>query len=698
LDYYTRLKTEFGSYVGWHATYIAGILVGNGSLNSSYEGIASSSNVYAYQLDNPMIGTYLTDLTDNFEYAINNNNVNLGSNSWGTPISGNCSLGGDYTEFSDVFDKFIYGNFTNNKISQVIATGNYRDDCGYAYNTLTPESSSKNSISVGGVLDDLSLYQQSGLGPTDASRIKPELVAPGCVTSTDIGNTYTMKCGTSMAAPHVSGTIALMLEQWNKSGNTEDPLPSTIKALLLDSTTDLHKDGTGEQVIDGPDYVNGFGLLNAKEAVDRIINNTFLEENLSNTNDVDVYSIEITNTNEPIKVTLVWDDVPGATLINNLDLKLIAPSGDTFYPWTLDPSIPNDAAVRTKADDKNNVEQVYVFANETSVGEWLIVVDSSTLIEEQMYSVVSEYDIETNLTGKDFSFDFSWNDNINQPIGGSTPTYYGVKVLAKENISITNVSKDSTSHATTAYIYDSSGNQLAYAAFSNNIAIFNPPYELIRNMKYRVVAGSGSNYYSITKATNFNYQTDNNDLYDILQGSNQLNDYGFENENSGLIFNVGEIGFKKEYSFLEEDIVLGNSIWDDGINQVLGGSTPSYYGVKVLAKKDISIVNISKDSISYATKAYICDSNGVKLAESSFISNVATFNPPFQLSLGNKYRIVAGKDGVYYNIGRSDYFNYQNDNNDLYDILQASGQFGDYGAENAYSGNIYNIGAITFQE
>ena len=124
--------------------------------------------------------------------------------------------------------------------------------------------------------------------------------------STILNDTYGFNCGTSFAAPHVSGTIALMLEQWNKSGYDEDPLPSTIKALLLDSTTDLNRTGNGDQVIDGPDYVNGYGLLNAKGAVDRIINGLFLEANITDIEDTDVYAINITNESH-LKVTLAWD-------------------------------------------------------------------------------------------------------------------------------------------------------------------------------------------------------------------------------------------------------------------------------------------------------------------------------------------------------------------------------------------------------
>jgi len=86
----------------------------------------------------------------------------------------------------------------------------------------------------------------SSWGPTDDGRIKPDLMAPGCqttgdfgVTSTTVGGTYEVKCGTSMAAPVVTGVVALMRQRWGQALPSPDLLPSTIKGILINTATDL---------------------------------------------------------------------------------------------------------------------------------------------------------------------------------------------------------------------------------------------------------------------------------------------------------------------------------------------------------------------------------------------------------------------------------------------------------------------------
>ncbi len=69
--------------------------------------------------------------------------------------------------------------------------------------------------------------------PYPPGLIKPDISAPGVgINSTKIGGGYTIKSGTSMATPHVSGTVALLLEK--------DPAlkPEEVKKQLEDTAMD----------------------------------------------------------------------------------------------------------------------------------------------------------------------------------------------------------------------------------------------------------------------------------------------------------------------------------------------------------------------------------------------------------------------------------------------------------------------------
>ena len=128
----------------------------------------------------------------------------------------------------------------------------------------------------------------------------------------------------------------------------------------------------------GPDYTVGFGRINVTEAIDYINHDneadgkTILEKIIVNQGDKDNYTMRVYDEKKEIKITLVWDD-PSATpnsdpaLVNNLDLVLIGPDGSRYYPWTLDADNPSQPAVRTQADNLNNIEQVYV--NESNLAE-----------------------------------------------------------------------------------------------------------------------------------------------------------------------------------------------------------------------------------------------------------------------------------------------------------------------------------------
>ena len=298
--------------------------------------------------------------------------------------------------------------------------GEYGNRAGY-YSVYTQ---AKNTISVGAYdIDHGRVSVLSSLGPTFDGRVKPDLVAPGCYDSRDPVNLglrgprpgtqlYLRLCGTSMAAPVVSGTIALMQQA------AERPLlPSSYKAALVATATDLvaaetapsgwtdnPQTGDATRYGAGPDFASGFGLLDGRGAVAVVSEPGHLHEGVIGGDDDGESAIFCTRLDgdTPVAVALAWDDVPGAqldfnaaTLVNDLDLELRAPDGTQHLPWTLEApetaesleqimangvdTLPPErirAAVPGR-DSVNTVERVDLNAPEP--GLWRVVVSAPRL-------------------------------------------------------------------------------------------------------------------------------------------------------------------------------------------------------------------------------------------------------------------------------------------------------------------------------
>lgn len=406
-DFSGRLTiVDTSATVGDHATHVAGTMAGDGALSqdnggapNQWKGMAPGSDIFSYYWDNP--------ITDH-DGAINTYGIEISQNSWGYGVdSSNCWLYGDYASDAPEFDDIVTGLY-GDRIVVVFAAGNERDDgdCGMDsnppylnYANISPPATAKNVIAVGATnSNDDSMTDFSSWGPLDDGRVKPDLVAPGCeslqvenyVHSTLPGNTYGGPdwCGTSMAAPAVSGISALLIEQYRSTFGV-DPLPSTIKGLLIHSATDL--DDGSIFYNPGPDYASGYGRVNAQAAVD-IVNAQRVREDALANGESDLFTVEVPYGTPFLKITLVWDDEPGTpnanpALVNNLDLWLEEPNGNIIHrPWILDAAQPANDAQRG-IDTTNNVEQVYVGG--PASGTWLVyVVGTSVIPGDQNYTIL----------------------------------------------------------------------------------------------------------------------------------------------------------------------------------------------------------------------------------------------------------------------------------------------------------------------
>lgn len=107
-------------------------------------------------------------------------------------------------------------------IAVVVSAGNYGPKKG----TITIPGTSRKVITVGAVKGGKEIGC-SGRGPTGECVVKPDVVAPGyqiisCSRATKSSKApYTIKSGTSMATPVVSGAIAVLLSKYPHMSNVE---------------------------------------------------------------------------------------------------------------------------------------------------------------------------------------------------------------------------------------------------------------------------------------------------------------------------------------------------------------------------------------------------------------------------------------------------------------------------------------------
>ncbi|WIV12986.1 S8 family serine peptidase [Proteiniborus sp. MB09-C3] len=108
-------------------------------------------------------------------------------------------------------------------------------------------------------------FSKLGPSPYDPSVIKPDISAPGVSIYSSIPGGYTAGySGTSMSAPHISGTVALLVSA-NASLSIED-----IEEII-ENTADPLTDSTYPEA---PNFGYGYGMVNAFEAVSQVATGT----------------------------------------------------------------------------------------------------------------------------------------------------------------------------------------------------------------------------------------------------------------------------------------------------------------------------------------------------------------------------------------------------------------------------------------
>jgi hypothetical protein len=267
------------------------------------------------------------------------------------------------------------------------------------YDSLHPDGCAKNNLTIGAANvvsngysgpSSVTLPYFTPYGPTDDGRIKPDVVAAGVnIVMANVGSTnaYQTNSGTSFAAPSVTGSINLLRQlRGQLHPNARSMRASTMKGLVIHTADECGP-------YPGPDYSHGWGLMNTRKAAELLQQNatngwkSFIKEIYL----PDGGEIEFTvpfAAGQTGRFTIVWTDPAGAPqtnavidsstprLVNDLDLRVISPSGTTNFPYVLDPDLTNQsaparaAAATTGDDSRNNVEQVVI--TNTAAGTYLV--------------------------------------------------------------------------------------------------------------------------------------------------------------------------------------------------------------------------------------------------------------------------------------------------------------------------------------
>jgi len=287
-----------------HGTHCAGTILGNGDASAgARRGVAPGANLVAISTGEHFLQNVLGALTWVYEHSQKGNNpynIRVCSNSWGAGP-------GEYDPadaITQINNKLVF----ENDVCVVFAAGN----SGGVDGSTIQSSNYGNApfvLEVAAALHDGDgMASFSSRGQADLNQTWPDIAAPGYkIWATEARGTqitamtkqnpedrvdayYMSISGTSMATPHVSGCVALMMQAAPSlrisdviSEGADNGTPTTLiteAEYILKLTADyMPADGgsngvptnnsTGSAEFDGRphDFAQGYGLINASRAV-----------------------------------------------------------------------------------------------------------------------------------------------------------------------------------------------------------------------------------------------------------------------------------------------------------------------------------------------------------------------------------------------------------------------------------------------
>jgi hypothetical protein len=353
VDYEGRIGAQYISFnSGDHGDHIAGTIMGAGNIDPKARGMAPGSTLYVYGVTGS--GYQGFGLIDQHYF-------DPGIRITSTSYSNGCNAG--YTSLARTMDQQVR---LYSGLMHVFSAGNSgTSNCGYGAgagwgNITGGHKIGKNVIAVGNVTLTDGLSSSSSRGPAHDGRLKPEIVAKGSsVYSTTNPNLYTLKSGTSMACPGISGTLAQLYHAYSDLNEGEEPTGGLMKTILMNTADDLGNPG--------PDFRFGFGRVNGLRAV-KALEDYRYDSAVVEQGEIATHFLEVPEDTHELRIMIYWTDYEASVgaskaLVNDLNMVVTDPEEEDFLPWILDHT-PNPVNLNLPAtrgvDSINNVEQVTI--------------------------------------------------------------------------------------------------------------------------------------------------------------------------------------------------------------------------------------------------------------------------------------------------------------------------------------------------
>ncbi|MCX7003288.1 MAG: S8 family serine peptidase, partial [bacterium] len=351
----------------------SGALVGLTNLNALFtQARNAGARIHSDSWESPTFGAYTTLAADADTFAWNNQDMLLifgsGNDTFDLNYDGVCDLG-------NVGAPAVGKNVLTvgaSESDRPAGSGGYSADAYGAdwravYYAVNPLHDDLFSTSFDGVHQGMAAF--SNRGPAEDGRLKPDVIAPG----TDIvscrshvpgastfwgvyNNNYVFCGGTSMATPLTAGAVALLRQYLieRQVPAVTNPSAALLKATIINGARSLTPGQYGydqyREIPAGPrpNMVEGWGQVDLANSLTNLV----VYDGITLTTGAGTsFPIVVSATNR-VCITAVWMDYPGTVgaakqLVNDLDLLVITPAGQTNFPNGL-----------TQPDRLNNVEGI----------------------------------------------------------------------------------------------------------------------------------------------------------------------------------------------------------------------------------------------------------------------------------------------------------------------------------------------------